>query len=148
MNELNLRRRGILKSTKAPVLVDTSATSTAFYRRKSTAEKHVCGARANGKVKLWRDLNGGTGDFSAANYTSSGLNSTDYNNPWTDTAQAYRCKFGGSNVNPSTAASTVNLDSAYAYWKETGRIMFAGKNTPFYGMSNIDGTLAEPGWSG
>lgn len=146
MDEIILRRRLIMeKKEEKSQLIDTSATSSAYYVRKSSSEKTVMGARANGKVKLWRD-NLSSGDFSGAAYTSSGLNSTNYNSPWTDTTSCVRCKFGGSNI--STSATNVNLDSAYAYWKQTGRIMFAGSNTPYYGMSNIDGTLAQPGWSG
>lgn len=149
MNEIMRRRRALMgKSEPAPQLVDTSATATAFYRRKSNNEKTICGARLSGKVKTWRDTSNTTEDFSAAAYTSGGLNSTNFNNPWTDTTQCNRCKFGGSNVNPSTSNTNVNLSDAFAYWNETGRIMFAGPNTPFYGMSNIDGTLAQPGWSG
>ena len=30
------------------------------------------------------------------------------------------------------------IDDAYAYVKETGQIFFAGKNTPYYGYTNIN----------
>lgn len=30
------------------------------------------------------------------------------------------------------------IDNAYAYIKETGQILFAGKNTPYYGYTNIN----------
>ena len=142
------RRRALMGAASASQLVDTSATAAAFYVRKTSNEKHIAGARANGTVKIWRDSYTSSGDFSSANYTNAGLNSTDYYHPWEDVQQALRCKFGGTNTAPSTTPTTVGLDSAYAYWKESGRIMFAGKNTPFYGMANIDGTLATPGWTG
>lgn len=35
------------------------------------------------------------------------------------------------------------MDDSYAYFVNTGNIIFAGKNTPYYGMANIDGTMAE-----
>ena len=137
-----------MSTITARQLLDTSATAAAFYRRKLNKECHVCGARENGKVRLWRDTGATTNDFSAAAYTSNGLNSANFNSPWADSSQAYRCKFGGSNSSPAASPTNVNLDNAYAYWQETGRIMFAGINTPFYGMANIDGTLATPGWTG
>lgn len=31
-------------------------------------------------------------------------------------------------------------DDSYLYIKSTGQVLFAGKNTPYYGMANIDGT--------
>ena len=48
--------------------------------------------------------------------------------------------------------STLDIDDSYAYWRETaskvmpigvraGDIIFAGKNTEYYGMANIDGTM-------
>ena len=48
---------------------------------------------------------------------------------------------------------TADVDDSYAYWSVTvgqiapvgvrhGDIIFAGKNTPYYGMANIDGTMA------
>ena len=51
---------------------------------------------------------------------------------------------------------TADLDDSYAYWSVTGSqiapvgvrhgdIIFAGKNTPYYGMANIDGTMAGGG---
>ena len=35
---------------------------------------------------------------------------------------------------------TKYLDDSYAYFKDTGDIIFAGANTPYYGMTNIDGS--------
>ena len=35
------------------------------------------------------------------------------------------------------------IDDCYLYVEKTGQVLFAGKNTPYYGMSNIDGTLIE-----
>ncbi len=148
MNWFQRRRRAMMNREPVSQLVDTSATAAAFYIRKRSAESHICGARESGKIKLWRDTNTTSGDFSLAAYTSSGLNSTNFSSPWADSAASKRCKFGGDNSSPATTPTKVNLDNAYAYWQETGRIMFAGVNTPFYGMANIDGTLAAPGWTG
>lgn len=37
---------------------------------------------------------------------------------------------------------TAYIDDDYAYFADTGEVIFAGKNTPYYGMANIDGTMA------
>lgn len=37
---------------------------------------------------------------------------------------------------------TAYIDDDYAYFEDTGEVIFAGKNTPYYGMANIDGTMA------
>ena len=34
--------------------------------------------------------------------------------------------------------STSNIDNAYAYLPSNGQILFAGKNTPYYGYTNIN----------
>ena len=51
------------------------------------------------------------------------------------------------NVQPyNQVRFTVNLahlDDAYMYVYSTGQVLFAGRNTPYYGMANIDGTPAE-----
>lgn len=56
--------------------------------------------------------------------------------------------------------SMADVDNSYAYWTTTqggkeifpngvrnGDIIFAGKNTEYYGMANIDGTMADGGVS-
>lgn len=133
----------------AYTLIDTSATSTAFYVRKSTSEKTIMGARTQGNIRTYRDTKTSKTDvFSAAAWTS-GLNSTNYYSPWTDSlSTTARCKFSGASLADPSDAVTVNLINAYAYWKETGRIMFAGANCPYYGYMYIDGRLAKTGWSG
>lgn len=51
---------------------------------------------------------------------------------------------------------TADVDDSYAYWSVAdnqiapvgvrhGDVIFAGKNTPYYGMANIDGTMAGGG---
>ena len=40
---------------------------------------------------------------------------------------------------------TAYIDDDYAYFEDTGEVIFAGKNTPYYGMANIDGTMAGGG---
>lgn len=40
------------------------------------------------------------------------------------------------------ALLTKYIDYDYLYYTDTGDIIFAGKNTPYYGMANIDGTMA------
>lgn len=40
---------------------------------------------------------------------------------------------------------TAYIDDDYAYFADTGDVIFAGKNTPYYGMANIDGTMAGGG---
>lgn len=37
---------------------------------------------------------------------------------------------------------TAYIDDDYAYFADTGEVIFAGKNTQYYGMANIDGTMA------
>ena len=37
------------------------------------------------------------------------------------------------------------VDDAYMYFSGTGDVVFAGKNTPYYRMANIDGTMAGGG---
>lgn len=37
-----------------------------------------------------------------------------------------------------------NADDCYLYVKSTGQVLFAGKNTPYYNMANIDGTPYTP----
>lgn len=34
--------------------------------------------------------------------------------------------------------ATSNIDNAYAYFPSNGQILFAGKNTPYYGYTNIN----------
>lgn len=38
------------------------------------------------------------------------------------------------------AISNAYIDTAYAYWSDTGEVIFACKNSPYYGKANIDGT--------
>lgn len=40
-----------------------------------------------------------------------------------------------------------HVDNSYAYNSATGDIYFAGKNTPYYGMANVDETMAGGGAS-
>lgn len=41
-----------------------------------------------------------------------------------------------------------HIDNSYVYLRDTGDIIFAGKNTKYYGMANIDGTPAGGGSGG
>ena len=60
-----------------------------------------------------------------------------------------------SRANYSSAKGDINqvrftlfissVDDSWAYFEDTGEIIFAGKNTQYYGMSNIDGTMAGGG---
>ena len=43
---------------------------------------------------------------------------------------------------------TAHVDDSYVYFTDTGDIIFAGKNTKYYGMANIDGTPAGGGSGG
>ena len=38
---------------------------------------------------------------------------------------------------------TKYIDDSYMYFEETGDVIFAGRNTPYYGMKNIDGTMLK-----
>lgn len=40
---------------------------------------------------------------------------------------------------------TSYIEESYLYWENTGDIVFAGKNTQYYGLKNIDGTPATDG---
>lgn len=54
---------------------------------------------------------------------------TEYSKSWTFSGQTY--------VGISFSVDVRYLDDAYMYDKTTGLVFFAGKNTPYYGMSNI-----------
>ena len=54
-------------------------------------------------------------------------------------------------INDGTVPTTVKFtvftayaNKSYAYFANTGRVIFAGVDSPYYGMANIDGTLAGP----
>ncbi len=63
---------------------------------------------------------------------------------------------GEGNFGVRFTLSSADIDNSYVYWRanaddvilpigvRSGDILFAGKNTPYYGMTNIDGTLAVP----
>ena len=143
MNEIMRRRRALIGPSDQQI-VDTSATSTAFYIRKTSAEQNIVYANPIEQVKIWNDQFTGYSDFATSSYNRVSVKQ--YNDPWIKTNN--RFKFGGSNTDPATSISTVDLNYAHAYWQETGRIIFAGIHSPYYGLSNIDGTKALPGWSG
>lgn len=62
------------------------------------------------------------------------------------TNEADPVAFLGISENHATVKIAVgvnHLDYSYAYYQNTGAVIFAGKNTPYYGMANIDGTMVE-----
>ena len=55
---------------------------------------------------------------------------------WGETQSPKECINIGSDAIEITL-SMFRLDESYAYIVETGQILFAGKNTPYYGHRNI-----------
>ena len=52
--------------------------------------------------------------------------------------------FVGSTVSLSVSLQVQHIDDCYMYNLGNGRVIFAGKNTPYYNMANIDGTPYTP----
>lgn len=48
--------------------------------------------------------------------------------------------YSGSALQLKVTLQTAHIEDSYAYLANNGRVIFAGKNTPYYGMANIDGT--------
>ena len=85
----------------------------------------------NGKLQYWNDA-----EFLEYWSTAVSLN----------TEKSYTLKSGATRFRTSLAIN--GIDDSYAYDKATGYIYFAGANTKYYGMANIDGTLAGGGSGG
>lgn len=85
----------------------------------------------NGKLQYWNDA-----EFLEYWSTAVSLN----------TEKSYTLKSGATRFRTSLAIN--GIDDSYAYDSATGYIYFAGANTKYYGMANIDGTLAGGGSGG
>lgn len=85
----------------------------------------------NGKLQYWNDA-----EFLEYWSTAVSLN----------TERSYTLESGATRFRTSLAIN--GIDDSYAYDKATGYIYFAGANTKYYGMANIDGTLAGGGSGG
>lgn len=79
----------------------------------------------NGKLQYWNDA-----EFLEYWSTAVSLN----------TEKSYTLKSGATRFRTSLA--TNGIDDSYAYDKATGYIYFAGANTKYYGMTNIDGSTS------
>ena len=79
----------------------------------------------NGKLQYWNDA-----EFLEYWSTAVSLN----------TEKSYTLKSGATRFRTSLAIN--GIDDSYAYDKATGYIYFAGANTKYYGMANIDGSTS------
>jgi hypothetical protein len=52
--------------------------------------------------------------------------------------------YSGKTLHLKVTLQTAHIDDSYLYMAGSGRVVFAGKNTPYYNMANIDGTPYVP----
>lgn len=78
----------------------------------------------------------GTDGKIAVVYKNNGTERVDY---WVlqDAQSPRACLNTGSDA-IKFSLKTIELDNCYAYLQETGQIFFAGKNSPYYGYTNIN----------
>ena len=138
------RRRGIISEQgEAPQIVDTSCTTMGEYSvTKVSTTRKFTGARASGSFRCYYATSA-SGNYSGALYKNVGASETTIE----VSASILRIKVGNSSAATQTNPVSINMDDAYLYHTATGNIIFAGPDTRYYGMSNIDGTLATPGWT-
>ena len=127
----------------APQLVDTSCTYMGEYQiTKVGSIRSFTGARSSGQFRVYWSINA-SGNYSGASYKNIGTSLTTI-----DTGVSIlRIKVGNSTAGTVTNPVAINMNNAYLYHTSTGNIIFAGPSTQYYGMSNINGTLAQPGWT-
>lgn len=132
---LNVRRRGLTNA--APAVADTSWIEGKTYSKPLIANLTITGA-SNSALGCYANQLGNTA------HNAQICTTADQDNPvksillLTNYHSAVRIE---NNKN-------IDMSFAYAYWTDTGDIIFAGKNSKWYGYANIDGTLAQPGWTG
>lgn len=124
-------------ATSGSEIVDTSWIENKLYTFPKIAGLKVTGA-SNSTLGCLADGGGNTA------HNTQICKSSDQNNPVTNSLilpQVYGRFYIRNNNN-------IDMSFAYAYWADTGAIIFAGKNSKWYGYANIDGTMAKPGWTG
>lgn len=107
--------------------IPDGASSVVLY----SADAEGVSFTSNGKLQYWNDA-----EF--LEYWSTAVN--------LNTEKSYTLKSGATRFRTSLAIN--GIDDSYAYDRATGYIYFAGANTKYYGMANIDGTLAGGGSGG
>lgn len=61
-----------------------------------------------------------------------------YKDYWSCRSDDQRNVLNANTNQIAVSAPTRDIDDAYAYLPDTGQILFAGKNTPYYGYTNIN----------
>ena len=101
--------------------IPDGASSVVLY----SADAEGVSFSSNGKLQYWNDA-----EFLEYWSTAVSLN----------TEKSYTLKSGVTRFRTSLAIN--GIDDSYAYDKATGYIYFAGANTKYYGMTNIDGSTS------
>ena len=130
---LNARRLGLMNAGAA----DTSWVEGRLYYHPKIANLSITGA-SNGSLGCYANQRGN------AAHNAQICTTADQNNPVTKgllLSNYYNYLLIENNKN-------IDMNCAYAYWTDTGDIIFAGKDSKWYGYANIDGTPAWPGWTG
>jgi hypothetical protein len=128
---------------KPAQIIDTSCTASGMYQNQyQDSSLQLTGVRTAGQFRVFFS-SAKSGDFLTAAYFSIYTTETTNNIP----KKYRRIKVGNSSANVESNPPGINMSTAYLYYTNTGNIIFAGKSTRYYGMSNIDGTMAQPGWT-
>ena len=145
MNEIFRRRRALMaQGESAPQIVDTSCTAMGEYPvTKVNAKKSLTGARSAALFRVYYST-ASSGNYSTSNYFAIQTSATTKEIP---TTNVLRIKVGNSSAATESNPVSIDMKTAYLYWTATGNIIFAGSETQYYGMSNINGTMAQPGWT-
>ena len=131
---LNARWHGLLT---AGAVVDTSWVEGKLYHHPVIANLSITGA-SNSSLGCYANQTGNTA------HNAQICTTADQNNPVTKSLLL-------TNYHDSLRIEnnkSIDMSFAYAYWTDTGDIIFAGKDSKWYGYANIDGTPAWPGWTG
>lgn len=137
MTELMRRRRALMAASGGSQVVDTSWIENKLYTFPKIAGLTVTGA-SNSTLGCLADGGGNP------SHNVQICKSADQDNPVT-TALVLPQVYGHFTIRNN---KSIDMSYAYAYWTDTGAIIFAGKNSKWYGYANIDGTQAQPGWTG
>lgn len=143
MNDL-LRRRRAMMEKKSDVL--NTSPRIAEYGKYLTRSNTGTGSNADWCYTIWYDIYPAPGTANRLQLVNCGIGEF-RTYQWTTSAGGanwdYR-KTGGYYYLPANANKIrvsipiANLLTCYAYIESTGQILFAGKNTPYYGYTNIN----------
>ena len=109
-----LNPAGIIPTSAGQEVIARSGACLFVFDENQTPFSYVNENTQSGGYNRWAQNEGGT--------------MTEFSNSWTLAANYYYIQF---------SVDIRYLDRAYMYDKESGQIWFAGKNTPYYGMTNI-----------